>query len=109
MKESEKSRRAIFTLPCRGRVARRSEAQAWRGGAVPQAPISWRERPHPGSPRSSRGSPTLPLQGRVKRASIVGDRDGLQPCPLHLIFEVAPDAVDDLAVARVVAQFEHVA
>src|SRR5439155_4181106 len=37
----------FFTLPCRGRVARRSEAQAWRGGVLPQIPISWRERPHP--------------------------------------------------------------
>jgi hypothetical protein len=38
----------LFTLPCRGRVARRSEAQARRGGAVPQVPISRKEGPPPG-------------------------------------------------------------
>src|SRR5258707_15723099 len=34
---------------------------------------------------------------------------GLTPRPLDLVLEVAPDAVHDLAVARVVAQLQHVA
>src|SRR3984893_10574364 len=33
----------------------------------------------------------------------------LKPRPLDLVLEVAPDAVHDLAVARVVAQLQHVA
>src|SRR6266550_1624504 len=78
-----------FTLPCRGRVARRSEAQARRGGAVRQAPTSRKEGPHPGSLRS----PTLPLQGRLKgvrlaptnspsTAKIFDDEGGVCVAPL---------------------------
>src|SRR5882672_1266630 len=47
-KTRDAQRWLFFTLPCRGRVARRSEAQARRGGAVPQAPISRKEGPPPG-------------------------------------------------------------
>src|SRR5205823_389295 len=52
--------------PAGGGTPRRSEAQTRRGGAVPQAPISREEGPHPGSLRS----PTLPLQGRVKKEEL---------------------------------------
>ena len=52
-----------FALPCRGRDARRSEAQAWRGwGRAASSDLAER-----GTPPGSLRSPTLPLQGRVKK------------------------------------------
>ena len=56
--------RAVFALPCRGRV---DAPEGRRGGFPQQAPTSRREGPHPGALRS----PTLPLQGRVKKTRSV--------------------------------------
>ena len=76
-RRKRKSMRAVFTLPCRGRV---DAPKGRRGGVPPQAPVS-RGKRNPTRARCARPpSPYRALQGRVKNGAINSISAALPHC-----------------------------